>query len=47
MYCIVILIIVNIFTCRYNTRDSFATDVKLVFDNCSFYNEDDSEVSAC
>jgi hypothetical protein len=30
---------------RYSNKESFATDVKLVFDNCSYYNEDDSEVS--
>jgi hypothetical protein len=29
---------------KYSNKESFATDVKLVFDNCSYYNEDDSEI---
>lgn len=29
---------------RYSNKESFATDIRLVFDNCSYYNEDDSEV---
>ena len=29
---------------RYPDIDTFAQDARLVFSNCSFYNEDDSEV---
>ncbi len=29
---------------RYKTHNEFAADVKLVFDNCQTFNEDDSEV---
>ena len=30
---------------RYSNREGFAFDVRLIFDNCSFYNEDNSQVS--
>jgi hypothetical protein len=29
---------------RYKSRDDFLTDVRLVFDNCEIFNEDDSPV---
>ena len=29
---------------RYPDIDTFAQDARLVFSNCAFYNEDDSEV---
>lgn len=29
---------------RYTSREEFAADSRLVFDNCNHYNEDDSEV---
>ena len=29
---------------RYTDIDAFAQDARLVFSNCAFYNEDDSEV---
>ena len=30
---------------RYTSREEFAADSRLIFDNCNHYNEDDSEVS--
>ena len=32
------------FLLRYPDIDTFAQDARLVFSNCAFYNEDDSEV---
>ena len=32
-------------TCRYVNRWEFAEDIELMFRNCSFFNEDTSEVS--
>ena len=29
---------------RYANKEAFATDARLVFDNCAYYNEDNSEV---
>ena len=29
---------------RYSNKDGFAADIRLIFDNCQIYNEDDSEV---
>lgn len=30
--------------CRYKSRDDFIADVRLIFDNCEMFNEDDSPV---
>lgn len=30
--------------CRYKLRSEFASDARLVFNNCQTFNEDDSEV---
>lgn len=32
------------FVFRYKTRGDFASDVRLIFNNCQTFNEDDSEV---
>lgn len=32
------------FFIRYKTRGDFAADVRLIFNNCQTFNEDDSEV---
>ena len=29
---------------RYPNTDAYALDIRLIFNNCSYYNEDDSEV---
>lgn len=33
-----------IHTCSYKSRDDFIADVRLIFDNCEIFNEDDSPV---
>lgn len=30
--------------CSYKSRDDFIADVRLIFDNCEIFNEDDSPV---
>lgn len=32
------------FLCSYKSRDDFIGDVRLIFDNCEMFNEDDSPV---
>lgn len=33
-----------LFCWRYSNKEGFAADIRLIFDNCKLYNEDDSEV---
>ena len=39
--------VAHVGTCRYANRWEFADDIELMFRNCSFFNEDTSEVSCC
>ena len=32
---------------RYATKEEFAFDCRLIFDNCEYFNEDDSEIGQC
>ena len=42
--CIILYVTSLPFLLRYPDIDTFAQDARLVFSNCAFYNEDDSEV---
>ena len=33
-----------LFISRYKNKEEFASDARLIFDNCETFNEDDSEV---
>lgn len=33
-----------LFIKRYKSRDEFVADIRLIFDNCEIFNEDDSPV---
>lgn len=37
-------ILILISFCSYKSRDEFIADVRLIFDNCEIFNEDDSPV---
>ena len=39
-------VIMVLCSCRYSgDRESFASDVRQIFTNCAYYNEDNSDVS--
>lgn len=38
------ILMISFLTYRYKSRDDFIADVRLIFDNCEIFNEDDSPV---
>ena len=44
---LIIRFILYSFCIRYSSKEAFAADARLVFDNCAYYNEDESEVIVC
>ena len=39
-----LLLYIYIYLYRYPNKESFVADAQLIFANCEYYNEDDSEV---